>query len=81
MAKVVVFNMVTLDGYFCDPNGDMSWAHAHDDEWLTFVEGNAKGDAVLLFGRVTYQMMASYWPTPLAAKNDPLVAERMNSYQ
>jgi len=81
MAKVVVFNMVTLDGYICDPKGDMGWAHVHDDEWLKFVEGNAKGHAVLVFGRVTYQMMASYWPTPLAAKNDPLVAERMNSYQ
>ena len=31
-----------------------------------------------MFGRVTYEMMASYWPTPAAAKNDPVVAERMN---
>jgi dihydrofolate reductase len=30
-------------------------------------------------GRVTYDLMASYWPTPLAAQNDPVVAERMNS--
>jgi dihydrofolate reductase len=31
------------------------------------------------FGRVTYAMMASYWPTPIAIKNDPLVAEGMNN--
>jgi dihydrofolate reductase len=31
-----------------------------------------------LFGRVTYDLMAGYWPTPLAARNDPVVAEGMN---
>ena len=31
-----------------------------------------------MFGRVTYEMMASYWPTPLAAQNSPEVAEAMN---
>ena len=33
---------------------------------------------VLLFGRVTYQMMASYWPTPAVIANDPIVAGQMN---
>ena len=32
-----------------------------------------------MFGRITYALMASYWPTPLAIKNDPVVAERMNN--
>ena len=27
MRKLTVFNHVTLDGYFTDPKGDMSWAH------------------------------------------------------
>ncbi len=35
--------------------------------------------ASLLFGRVTYELMASFWPTPLAAQSNPIVAERMNS--
>jgi dihydrofolate reductase len=43
------------------------------------VSGNARGGGTLVFGRVTYQMMASYWPSPMAKKNDPVVAERMNS--
>jgi dihydrofolate reductase len=34
---------------------------------------------MLLFGRVTYQLMASYWPTPAARTDDPIVAERMNN--
>ena len=78
MRKLRVFNQVSLDGYFVDVNGDMSWAHKNDPEWNEFVAGNANNGGELLFGRVTYQMMASYWPTPMAAKNDPIVAERMN---
>jgi len=73
-----VFNQVTLDGYFVDAHGDMSWAHKNDAEWQAFTQENASGGGELLFGRVTYQMMASYWPTPMAAASSPLVAERMN---
>jgi dihydrofolate reductase len=78
MRKLVVFNMVSLDGYFVDTKGDMSWAHKHDDEWNTFVSGNASGNGMLLFGRVTYDMMASYWPSPMALQNSPVVAKGMN---
>ena len=81
MRKLLVFNSVSLDGYIADTHGDMSWAHSdsNDAEWNAFVAGNAKGGGVLVFGRITYQFMASYWPTPIAAQNDPVVAERMNS--
>ena len=80
MRKLTVFNHVTLDGYFTGPGGDLSWAHrASDDaEWNAFVAGNASGEGVLLFGRVTYQMMASFWPTPQALESNRVVAERMN---
>lgn len=81
MRKIIVFNQISLDGYFTGSNGDLSWAHkSRDDrEWNDFVSGNAGGEGMLLFGRVTYEMMVSYWPTPMAAKNDPEVAEGMNS--
>lgn len=81
MPKLSVFNSESLDGYFTGPNGDLSWAHsanADDAEWAAFVAENAKGEGMLLFGRVTYEMMIAYWPTPAAAKNDPVVADRMN---
>ena len=79
MRRLIVFNNITLDGYFTDANNDMSWAHAKaDPEWNSFVAENAKGGGVLLFGRITYEMMASYWPTPQASKQAPEVAERMN---
>ena len=78
MRKLVVFNQISVDGYFTDEKGDMSWAHKQDPEWNAFVEENAQGGGQLLFGRITYAMMASYWPTPQAAKANPVVAERMN---
>jgi dihydrofolate reductase len=79
MPKLVVYNSMSLDGYFTDANGDMSWAHKQDPEWQAFVSENASGGGQLLFGRVTYDLMASFWPTPLAAHSNPIVVERMNS--
>jgi len=79
MRKLIVFNQVSLDGYFTDADGDMSWAHKQDAEWNAFVAENAKSGGELLFGRITYELMKSYWPTPAAAKAAPVVAEQMNN--
>jgi dihydrofolate reductase len=78
--QLTVFNNVTLDGYIADAKSDMSWAHQSptDAEWNAFVSGNAQGGGALLFGRVTYDLMASFWPTPAAAAAMPAVAEGMN---
>jgi dihydrofolate reductase len=78
MRKVLVFNNVSLDGYIADEKGDMSWAHKQDPEWLAFTSDNAKGQAEMLFGRVTYEMMAGWWPTPQAGQSMPDVARAMN---
>jgi dihydrofolate reductase len=81
MRKLVVFNHVSLDGYFVGANGDLGWAYRGNDdpEYAAFVAENASGGGQLLFGRITYQMMASYWPTPAADQHDPVVAAGMNS--
>jgi dihydrofolate reductase len=80
MRKLIVFNHVSLDGYFVDINGDMSWAKAdhQDEEWNAFVADNARGGGVLVFGRITYELMAGFWPTPFAIESMPEVAEGMN---
>lgn len=76
MRKVVLWNMVTLDGYF---EGSKSW----DIDWHEYVWGEelerlsreqAKSIGMLLFGRVTYQGMAGYWSS---AQGD--IADFMNS--
>lgn len=72
---------ISLDGYYCDPRGDMSFAHKPpgDAEWNEFVAGNASGGGMLLFGRTTYDMMAAWWPSPMAAQAMPELAARMNA--
>jgi len=74
-----VFNQVSLDGFITDAKGDMSWAHRRGDaEWDAFGADNAKRGSALLFGRVTYEMMASFWPTPQAMQTSPGIAEPIN---
>jgi dihydrofolate reductase len=84
MPRLTVFNSISADGYFTGANGDLSWAHGtdpNDKEWNDFVSGNAGGGGALVLGRVTYDMMVAYWPTPDAAKAMPKVAEGMNKMQ
>ncbi len=79
MQPLIAFVTTSLDGYFADSAGDMSWAHKSDPEWMEFVSSNASQGGTLLFGRVTYDMMIRYWPTPMAKRQDPVVADGMNS--
>jgi dihydrofolate reductase len=78
MPRLTAFEQVSLDGFFTDAGGDMSWAHKRDPEWNEFAASNAKGGGALLFGRVTYQMMERYWPTPAARDANAAVADSMN---
>lgn len=77
MRKITAFNFVTLNGYFKGPNGDISW-HKHGTEENEYAADMLKSGNTLLFGRVTYELMVSYWPTLDAIKNDPIVAKGMN---
>ena len=81
MRRLTAFINTSLDGYYADQNGDMRWAHNTDKEWTDFAAENAKGGGELVFGRITYELMANYWPTSLAAQQNPAVAERMNAMQ
>jgi dihydrofolate reductase len=78
MRKVLFFMLTSLDGYFEGPDRDINW-HNVDEEFDQFAIEQLNSVDMLLFGRVTYEMMASYWPTPTAIKNDPIVAGKMNS--
>jgi dihydrofolate reductase len=81
MRKLSVFNQVSVDGYFKTPSGDIGWMHRPDDdeEFREFTKGNAVAGGVLVFGRKTYETMASFWPTPQAAEQFPEVARQMNA--
>ncbi len=77
MRKVILFNMITLDGLFEGPGDDIDW-HNVDEEFNHFAIEQTGSAGGLIFGRKTYQLMESYWPTPQAKNDDPEVAQLMN---
>jgi dihydrofolate reductase len=81
MRKLRVFESISIDGYFTDRHGDIGWAHEgrEDPEFAEWVSANASSGGELLFGRKTYEMMAAYWTSTLAAQQMPAVASGMNA--
>ncbi len=77
MRKLTVFNLITLDGYIAGEGGDISW-HNVDEEFQELANAASNSGNTLLFGRVTYELMAGFWPTPEAIRTDPIVAAGMN---
>jgi dihydrofolate reductase len=75
--KLFSFMVMTLDGYYEGPNGEFDWPNV-DDEFNEFAISQLNDIDTLVFGRVTYEGMAGYWPTPAALEDDPAVAGRMN---
>jgi len=64
---------ISLDGFVAGPNGEMDWIKV-DQEIFDHVGKRISDGDTALYGRVTYQMMESYWPTagdqPDASKHD-----------
>ncbi len=79
MRDVILFNLVTLDGFFEGPDHDISW-HRVDEEFNEFAWEQINAAGAILFGRVTYEMMASFWPSPEALRDDPVTANLMNTW-
>jgi dihydrofolate reductase len=80
MRRLTMFNNLTLDGFFTDRNGTIGWAHQRqpDEESNAFVTENASSGGALVLGRITYEQMVSFWPTPQAHQMMPAVARGMN---
>jgi dihydrofolate reductase len=82
MRKVIVWNLVSLDGFMAGPNGEIDWfQNIADQEFNAYSVEHVRHGTVdtLLFGRVTYQLMESYWPTASAESDDPKIIEAMNN--
>lgn len=73
MRNLIFFMHSSLDGFAAGPNGQMNWIHV-DEELFDFVATLTDKADTALYGRVTYDMMQSYWPTagdePNASKHD-----------
>ncbi len=77
MRKLSLFNFISLNGFYKGPNEDIQW-HKHGPQESEYGIEAMQSDNILLFGRKTYEMMKSYWPTPMAAEQNPKMAESMN---
>ena len=64
---------VSLDGFTTDSKGGMDWINV-DEEMFDYAEKRTRESDTALYGRGTYQIMESYWPTaadkPNATKHD-----------
>ncbi|HEY4693817.1 MAG TPA: dihydrofolate reductase family protein [Bellilinea sp.] len=79
MRKVVMFNSISLEGFFETLDHRIDWVNT-DAEFNKFTTENAQSDDVdgFILGRKTYDMMSSFWPTEFALQSNPVVARRMN---
>ncbi len=73
--------MVTANGFFEGRDHDISWHNADSMEFRDFAIQQLDETDLIVFGRSTYEMMASFWPSDMARRLDPETAQRMNSKQ
>jgi|SRR5579872_757003 len=73
MRNLIVSNMMSLDGFFAGPNGELEW-HVVDPEFFAYAAELLRSVDTILFGRLTYEVMVAYWPS---APRDE-IADKMN---
>lgn len=77
MRQLNSFIFLSLDGFYKDPHDNISWHH-HGEEENQYAEESLKSNHILLFGRVTFEMMANFWTGAEAFRLFPGLAEGMN---
>jgi dihydrofolate reductase len=78
MRRVIFQMMVSIDGYMEGANKELDW-HNIDSDFNKYSLSLLDSLDTLVFGRVTYELMANYWTTETAMKNNNILAEKMNS--
>lgn len=88
MGKLIASTFVTLDGFMAGPNGEMEWVTAKEDpEMENDVANQLLNTDTIILGRVTYQLIAEYWPNVIASTNiqrshgeeHPIITDKMNN--
>jgi dihydrofolate reductase len=78
MRKLAMFNLITLDGFFEGSHHEINW-HNVDAEFNDYAISQLGSADGLVFGRLTYELMVRYWTTPEARRDDPIIANFMNT--
>lgn len=75
MRKIIVSNLVSLDGFFEGPNCELDW-FVVEAEFNEYVKDLFKSVDTILFGRKTFEALGSYWPN--TTEDDPTITHFMN---
>ncbi len=62
MRKIILMMSVSLDGFIEGPNRELDW-HLVDDELHSHFNEELGAMGAFLDGRITYELMADFWPT------------------
>ena len=74
MRKIIVSNVMTLDGFFESVDRKIDW-FPRDNEFFDYAKDMLRHTDTLLFGRLTYEVMEAYWPSTAVDE----IAEKMNN--
>jgi len=81
MRRLIVSNLMSLDGFVSGPKGELDWfvkeGFPMNTEFGEYCVELIKSVGTMLLGRRTYEEFVSYWPE--ATDNDPVLTERMNN--
>jgi dihydrofolate reductase len=79
MRKIVAYEMVTLDGFIGDETDGVGWA-VQDPEVMKYSQRGSTGKVeMFMFGRVSYDSLAAFWPTPAGEKANRFYADSLNN--
>lgn len=73
---LILFNMLTPEGWFEGENGALDW-HCTDADFNAFAIAQLEDCSGLLLGRKTFELLRDYWNSKTALANDPIVAKLM----
>lgn len=81
MRKIVVFNLISADGYFAGTDGNLDW-QVVDPEFDNWAAKTIEEYDTALFGRITYELFAGYWPgaisDPKTSSQDWVIAKALD---
>ena len=84
MRRIVMFNWVSIDGFFAGPNGEMDWIlrdpkvdKALRESGTDDGDSASMGSDTMLLGNVTYTLFENSWPNIVKDPNAPEELHKM----
>lgn len=78
MRKIIAIEWLSLDGFIAGTNGEIDW-FVWNEEIEEYSKEVMSSSDTMLFGRLTYELMAAYWPTPASDSENKIITDFMNN--